>query len=200
MSSEQKKTQKDTPSTEIAESSFLSEIFNTLARAMLVVIIFLCLAVKVCTVSGNSMMNTLSNGEKLLISDLFYTPKEGDIVVFHDTNNLNQFVVKRIIATGDKWVRIDFDRCEVYVSQDNIFESGELVDESHYVYLDTGSYKKSEGIVDTYVPEGYLFVMGDNRNNSLDSRSEEVGLVDERSIVGKLLLRFFPLNKIGTVE
>lgn len=145
------------------------------------------------------MMNTLQDSDKLIITNLFYKPNANDIVVFHDTNQLNELVVKRIIATGGNWVKIDFDNQLVFVSADDNFENHEIIDESAYIYLDTGEYKQT-GTYQVYVPEGYLFVMGDNRNHSSDSRSELIGLVDEKSIIGKVIFRIYPFDRIGTVK
>jgi len=178
----------------------LYDIFETILICFIIILILSSFFVKTCTVEGNSMLNTLEDGDRLIISDLFYSSKEGDIVVFHDTENLNKFIVKRVISTGNKWVRIDYDNQLIYVSDDNTFDENEIIDESEYIYLDIGRYKGFNDIETTYVPEGHLFVLGDNRNNSVDSRSEAIGLVDERTVIGKVIFRLFPYDKLGTVK
>ena len=76
------------------------------------------------------MNNTLYNNEKLVISNFLYSPKEGDVIVFHQTgDSLNEPCVKRVIATGNKWVKIDYDNCILYVSNDNSFDTEDIVDE-----------------------------------------------------------------------
>ncbi len=174
-------------------SSTLMDAFDLVVKAFIFGLIILTFLFKTCTVIGGSMNTTLNNGDKIIISNIFYSPKENDIIVFHETENLNEPVVKRVIATGNKWVKIDFDKCILYVSNDDIFDESDMVDESEYAYFDTGKYNMT-GTLEIYVPDGFLFVMGDNRNNSTDSRSDKIGLVDERSVLGKVLFRFYPFD------
>lgn len=180
-------------------SSSVYEWFDSIIRALIIILILLTFTFRVCTVVGSSMYSTLENGEKLVISNFLYTPKENDIIVFHETNNLNEPCVKRVIATGNKWVKIDYDTATLYVSEDNIFTEEDIVDESSYAYLDIGKYE-SKGTFEIFVKEGYLFVMGDNRNGSLDSRSELIGLVDEKTVLGKVIFRISPTDRIGIVN
>ena len=160
------------------------------------------------------MNKTLLNGERLLVSDLFYTPKGGDIVVFHQTNEVydqfNEPIVKRVIATGGQYVKIDYVGNKVYVSDDDTFEENEMLDESAYAYFEGYGNTWKEAFDPKYaegevyqIPEGYLFVMGDNRNNSADSRNaykNYVGLVDERRVLGRVLCRLTPFSKFGSVS
>jgi signal peptidase I len=145
------------------------------------------------------MDTTLHDGEKLLITNIHGGIKENDIIVFHQTGSLNEPVVKRVIATGNRYVKIDYNTRTLYVSDDSIFDENDIVDENGYAYFDTGSYKM-KGTLEIFVPQGFLFVLGDNRNNSTDSRSELIGLVDERTVLGKVVFRFTPSDKIGFIK
>jgi signal peptidase I len=174
---------------------------------IVIVILMLSFFFRLCVVSGPSMNNTLLDGEKLIVSDLFYTPKTGDIIVFHQTSDLydtfNEPIVKRVIATGGEFVKIDYKQNKVFVSADKEFTEDELLDESTYAHFEKpdGIWKESlhtdEKVFE--VPEGHLFVMGDNRNVSADSRGVQVGLVDERRVLGKVLFRITPFDKFGKV-
>ena len=171
---------------------------------IIVFLIFMALA-RPCRVDGTSMNHTLEHGEMLLISDLFYTPKQGDIVVFHQTSEIdlrfNEPIVKRVIATGGQYVKIETELGKVYVSSDDSFSEDEVLNEE-YIYLEGGSWRDDFDISGTViqVPEGSVFVMGDNRNNSADSRYFVIGPVDCRRILGKVMIRITPLNKFGKVE
>ncbi len=157
--------------------------------------IFTLLAVMILTsfifrhsiVEGDSMQNTLHDGEHLIISDVFYVPQRGDIIVCEDySTGIKKPIVKRIIAVGGDNLSITRDG-EIYVN-------GELLDEE---YVFTDGYARYPSINVT-VPDGTIYVMGDHRNESTDSRS--VGFIDEDAILGKVLLRFYPFNKFGTVD
>jgi len=198
--------QEQTPRTE--KSSVLDDICD-LAESVLVsvfvVLLLFTFVFKVATVEGDSMKQTLHDGDRLILSDINYTPEYGDVVIINswdaylfDANGnpvagegLNKRVVKRIIATGGQTLDIDFKTGTVTVD-------GAVLDEPYINNPTT----RDEGAF-TYpitIPEGYVFVLGDNRGVSKDSRHPNVGLVAEVDIVGKVLLRVYPFSDFGTIE
>ena len=182
--------------------SFAAEIFEWLEMIILsacIVLLLFTFVVRPANVDGQSMENTLHHGEMLLISNLFYEPQHGDIVVFQKINSTHpEPIVKRVIATEGETVDIDFDTWTVTVTDTN--GNKRLLDESAYRKLATDQPIRSDHTYPLTIEEGKLFVMGDNRNHSLDSRSATIGQVDENEIIGKVILRAFPLSKLGTVE
>ena len=185
----------------------LLEYFEILVFSLAFVVLLFTFCVRLCQVSGDSMMKTLVDGEKLLVSNVFYEPEGGDIIVFHQTGMyLNEPVVKRVIAVGGEKIQIDFDTWTVTVTDKN---GNERVLKEDYMFLDDDPWRKA--VYDAYrsdydfsepitIPEGYIFVMGDNRYNSLDSRFDDIGLVDERRVLGKVICRLTPFEKMGAVE
>ena len=143
-------------------------------------------------VRGESMYPTLVENDYLIINRMAYKlgkPKDGDIIVFKtdllQDNGKQKDLVKRVIATEGQHIKIEDSK--VYVDD-------KLLDEP-YIHDNYTS-----GDIDMVIPEGEVFAMGDNREKSLDSRYEEVGLVNEKDIMGKVMIRLFPFNKIGPVK
>ena len=157
------------------------------------VLLLFTFVIRLAVVNGPSMENTLHQGETLVISNLFYQPKQNDIVVFQSpTSTFDEPIVKRVIATENQVVDIDFTTWTVTVD-------GKTLDED-YVRREIGSMAGSNLKYPYTVPEGMIFVMGDNRNHSTDSRSFEIGPVDTRFILGQVKCRLFPISKFGTVK
>ena len=149
-----------------------------------ILLVFLLLF-RVVIVSGPSMNQTLMHGDYLLlINNVFYTqPEQGDIIVAAKSSfDAGEPIIKRVIATEGQWVDIDFNAGIVYVNGTALVEP--------YTNTPTNLY---EGInFPLMVDEGCVFVMGDNRNESKDSRSIEIGQIDKREILGKAIFLFLP--------
>lgn len=178
------------------------DIFDFSELILIVVAILLLLStflVRQTVVSGASMQPTLTHGERLLISNLLYTPKAGDIVVLqveeeiadrHSSLYKNEPIIKRVIATEGQTVSI---------TNGTVYIDGEpLAEEYKNVQGPYGRPDERANMAPVTVSEGHIFVMGDNRSNSLDSRW--FGEVDERTVIGKVILRFYPFSAFGGVR
>lgn len=163
---------------------------ETLLIAATVMIFFLLFVIQTVVVDGNSMNPTLHEHERLFTAAQFYQVEPRDIVVIRRDHNTP--IIKRVIATEGQMVDIDFIQGKVYVD-------GEEQDEP-YIAAPTYNSGGDQGIsFPATVPEDCIFVLGDNRNESLDSRYQEIGMVNLDHVFGKVLFRFFPFDKIGLV-
>ncbi len=149
--------------------------------AIVIGIVLFVFVGRIIGIDGSSMLNTLRNDDKVVLSNLFFTPHYGDIVVVKIPNEVKP-LVKRVIAVGGDTIDIDFITGDVTIN-------GQLIDES-YIREPTLTREDFDGPIT--IPEGYIFVMGDNRNHSTDSRSSYVGIIDTRQVLGKVLLVVIP--------
>lgn len=201
----------------------LFEWIEVIAFSLAFVLLIFSYVGRLAVVDGNSMNNTLVNKETLVITNFMYKPKQGDIIVFQIPDKtvedqakavtFGQPLVKRVIATGGQTVYIDFENWKTYVynasdydKELTIEEIKEKVTPFEDIYDCDINYEdepmrqinaSSEPFV---VEEGKLYVMGDNRNHSSDSRYFKVGQVDERYVLGKAVLRISPFSKFGAVK
>ena len=190
-----KRAEKFNPNTVLSNVLSWAE---TIVMAVFVVILMFTFLFKIVVVVGSSMENTLFQNDRLVISHLLYTPENGDIVVIN-SSNMEEVIIKRVIAASNEKVVIDYDAGTVEVN-------GEIINEPYIKeqMIDTGNFSElfynQENNTYTYnVPFGYVFVMGDNRNHSTDSRA--IGLVSQDEILGRVVYRFYSDNSnTGKVE
>ena len=181
------------------EGRFIDTVFETVELfvfTLLAVVLLISLCFRHSVVSGDSMLNTLNDGDRLIISNLFYEPKVGDIIVFDDRSNehyADEPIIKRVIAVGGDTVEI---KDGIVYLNGEILDESELWDRNDEV---NGScyYPAMDDVELMTVPEGEIFVLGDNRGNSKDSRT--VGTIKEDSIIGKVLFRFYSGEKKAVV-
>lgn len=175
------------------------------AWSVFTVLLIFTFGFRLCQVDGQSMENTLHHGERLLLFSAGYTPRQDDIVVFHLTEpekNLEKTLVKRVIATGGQTVEINTQTGTITVDGKEYADTHSILKNPstdveigrYYTSLFGYGYNPTTGIFRATVPEGHLFVMGDNRNNSKDSRNPDVGFVDERCVLGRVVLRLSPFT------
>ena len=160
------------------------EWVQALVCSVLAVVVIFTFVIRLIGVDGHSMVPTLQDGDRLLVltapwcGDYQY----GDVVVLREQTFLDEPIVKRVIATEGQTVDIDFVTGSVYVD-------GELIQED---YINEPTYTEEGTVFPLTVPEGSIFVMGDNRNHSNDSRDARLGTVDVRCVIGQAVVLAFP--------
>ena len=180
--------------------------FDTLLHALLAVVAIFAVVTRMSTVDGSSMVPTLEDQQRLMISDFMYKPAYNDVVIVwangipNDLGTLGKAICKRVIGLPGDTINIDYENGRVYRNGEVLpieMKDGVLYEDGHMI----NSYTNREEYLggDFIVPEGHLFVMGDNRNNSTDSRSAMVGYVDIREVIGRAYLRLWPFDKFGGI-
>ncbi len=152
--------------------------------AVLVIAVLLTFFIRPFGVVGSSMEPTLQTGNRVILSSFNYKPQRGDIVVSAQPNTIQDRLIKRVIAVGGDTVDIDFNQGVVYIN-------GKVLEEK---YVNTPTTVREDFVGPITIPKGKVFLMGDNRNASSDSRTNAIGLVDENYIVGKVILRIYPFG------
>ena len=176
------------------EKGIMTEIFEwaqAIAVALVVAMFLRTYVFTLVKVSGNSMVPTLQNNERLVVWRMGYNPEIGDIIVFRPRNNPKEPYIKRVIATEGQTVDIRKTAdgtCDVYVD-------GNLIEET-YINEEILASNAGNHAYPVTVPPGHIFAMVDNRNHSLDSRFKTVDVVSEDSIVGHAVWRFWPFDRM----
>ncbi|AJA48135.1 signal peptidase I [Clostridium pasteurianum DSM 525 = ATCC 6013] len=149
---------------------------------------------QIVSVNGPSMLNTFFTNDKIVVEKITYyfsSPKRQDIILFRHNN---EKYIKRVIAVENDKIKI---------VEDKVYVNGKLIKEPYAVYDVKNNKSKNDNsihnLTETVVPRGMIFVMGDNRYDSLDSRFKEIGFIDKKLIVGKVIMRIYPIAKFGKV-
>lgn len=176
------------------------EWLDVVIASIIAVVLIFTFVFRIAAIDGDSMKNTLFDKERVIISNLFYEPKQGDIVVIsRNTDNSTteedqqKPIIKRVIATAGQTVDIDF-------TTGNVTVDGVVL---HEEYIREPTHRQFDIEFPVRVPENCIFVMGDNRNESLDSRSSQIGqngMIDKKYVLGHAVFRIFPFNRIGTLK
>ena len=157
--------------------------------ALVCVVLVFTFLFRIVGVDGESMQTTLMDHDRLILTRLNYTPERGDIVVIN--RYTQEPLVKRVIAKGNDTLDIDAQTGEVLLN-------GKVLDEPYLDDFQRTDPMEFQGPIT--IPEGYVFVMGDNRNNSSDSRTDMVGNIKRENIIGKAWLRIWPVSDFGVLQ
>ncbi len=169
------------------------EWLSTLVVSILVVVLLFTFCFRMVGISGDSMLDTLEDGDRIIIRSAFYTPKQGDIVVVsreyivRPDGTSPEPIIKRVIATEGQTVYMD-------AANNKVFVDGKEIDEPYVKgsISEWGIHVQNPHVV----KDGCVFVMGDHRTVSHDSRSPDIGDVDVRYVLGKAMVQIFPLSDI----
>ncbi|BDF68774.1 signal peptidase I [Oscillospiraceae bacterium] len=168
---------------------------QALVMALVFLILTFTLVGRVISVDGHSMVPTLHDRDLLLLQSIGYTPRQGDVVVLRKEGFIESDapIVKRVIAVGGQHVTVDYTAGTVTVD-------GHTLDEPYINERMVVPPDPLMTVLDVTVPEGSIYVMGDNRNHSSDSRHQRLGTVDERYVLGRALCVMLPFRDFGAIE
>lgn len=172
---------------------FVSGLFGWIHCLVICVVLIVALLVfffRPVTVVGNTMEDTLKENDTIILTNFLYKPQQGDVVVINAGNTgESTAIISRVIAVGGQSISIEEDKNRVLVD-------GKIIEES-YVKGDTDF--GIEWDVPATIPDGYVFVLGDNRESSVDSRYKQIGLIRESDIIGKVQFLVYPFDRIAIV-
>lgn len=166
---------------------FLFDIFKSVIFLFALISIIFTFFIKDVNIDGDSMKNTLLDGDKVVLTNFLYSPQVGDIVAIDAEEQIKKIIIKRVIAVEGQTIKIDYDNNKVIVD-------GVAIDEE---YTSTPTTMPIIGWdIPEKIPEGYIFVMGDNRSISLDSRSGTLQLIPKSMVLGKAQFVLYPFDHI----
>ena len=175
------------------DNSGVAGVYDILRSVLIsasILILIITFVFTMVIVDGRSMQHTLESGDKIIVTKMGYQPKDGDVIVVGKSEEgYSKPIVKRVIATEGQTLEIDFENQQVIVD-------GKVLDEP---YISSETIEGTAEIPEV-IPEGYVFVMGDNRYISMDSRYKDIGLVNVDDIVGKAVFVVFPFDRFGFIE
>lgn len=175
------------------DNSGVAGVYDILRSVLIsasILILIITFVFTMVIVDGRSMQHTLESGDKIIVTKMGYQPKDGDVIVVGKSEEgYSKPIVKRVIATEGQTLKIDFENQQVIVD-------GKVLDEP---YISSETIEGTAEIPEV-IPEGYVFVMGDNRYISMDSRYKDIGLVNVDDIVGKAVFVVFPFDRFGFIE
>lgn len=166
------------------------EWLHALIVAIIIVVLLLTFVFRSISVDGSSMNDTLFDRDIVFVTNYFTPPTDGDIVVISHGQEYLKPIIKRIIATEGQTLNINFEKHQIIVD-------GVILDEP---YIKEETIAKGDNQIPSVIPEGKVFVMGDNRNHSSDSRFQSIGLIDEKDIIGKAQFVIFPFNRMASLN
>ena len=174
--------------TSFSKSCF--EWMQAIISAVIIVVLILTYAFRMVEVSGSSMEDTLLSEDRVVVTSLFYTPQPGDIVVISHGEVYDKPIIKRVIATEGQSLQIDFNAGKVIVD-------GVELDEP---YIKNPTTNRGDLEIPSVIPKGKVFVLGDNRAVSQDSRYRVIGLIPVENIIGKAQFIVFPFDRMGKLS
>lgn len=167
-------------------TDYMFDLTRTIIFVFAFMSVIFTFIIRDANVVGNSMLDTLHSDDKILMTNFMYKPKCGDIVAINAENQIEKRIIKRVIATEGQTLVVDYSKNAVYVD-------GIQIDEP---YVSSITREPSNPLQIPYViPEGYIFVMGDNRIISLDSRDKSIGLVSVNDVIGKAQFIVYPFDR-----